>query len=473
MKKLFTSASRKLPVTFFAAIVVLFATLKSSAQTSSVCTDPANYIYGLTANGEIYPINVNNAVTGTATKDATYAGNAPGSANGLGYNPVNGKFYYFKRNADQSPQEFVSFAPATNTVTVLANSCMPAKVHTGCVSSTGAGYYTIDTEGNLGYYNIATNSWILITSSFKDQFSNDVSAIIKSQSAGDIAIDGLGNLWIITSGSSNFGVYKLSAPLPVAAIPEAIVTQVLAPSTPTPSGNIIAGIAFNPTGQIYLSTKYDERLYRLENNLTTTFIACFTTSDVGNDLTSCSFPMGTLPVVWKNFTATLNGRNNAQISWQVIEENNKGFYIQHKMNGTEWTDITYIQSKTSPEEIKSYSYTHQRIAGGKHYYRIRQVDIDGKESFSETRTVIVEDKSPVVTVWPNPATDNISLLNNGEGANLFIKAQVFDLSGRMVAEKKLQPGMNTVSISSLNRGMYMLKLYGADQTLFSQKIIKQ
>jgi hypothetical protein len=350
---------------------------------------------------------------------------------------------------------------------------MPAKVHTGCVSANGAGYYTIDIDGNFGYYNIATNSWTLITSSFKDQFNNDVSAVIQSQSAGDIAIDGLGNLWIITSSSSNYAVYKLNAPLPVTPVPQLSVTQVLAPSTPTPSGNIIAGIAFNPSGQIYLSTKYDERLYRLENNLTTTFIACFTTSDVGNDLTSCSFPMGTLPVVWKSFTATLSGKNNTQISWQVIEENNKGFYIQHKTNGTNWMDITFIQSRNSPEEIKSYAYLHQNLTGGKHYYRIRQVDIDGKESFSETRIITVGDKNPSVTVWPNPATDIISLQNNGEGGSLYIKAQLFDLSGRMVAEKKLQPGVNTLNVSSLNRGMYSLKLYSADQAFYSQQIIKQ
>jgi hypothetical protein len=472
MKKLFTSAGRKLPVIFFAAVVVLF-TAKSSAQTSSVCTDPANYIYGLTANGEIYPINVNNAVTGAATKNSTYAGNAPGSANGLGYNPVNERFYYFKRNVNMDPQEFVSFAPTTNTVTVLASSCMPAKVHTGCVSANGAGYYTIDIDGNFGYYNIATNSWTLITSSFKDQFNNDVSAVIQSQSAGDIAIDGLGNLWIITSSSSKYGVYKLNPPLPVTPVPQLSVTQVLAPSTPTPSGNIIAGIAFNPTGQIYLSTKYDERLYRLEDNLTTTFIACFSTSDVGNDLTSCSFPMGTLPVVWKNVTATLSGKNNAQISWQVIEENNKGFYIQHKTNGSNWIDIIFIPSRNSPEEIKSYAYLHQNIAGGKHYYRIRQVDIDGKESFSETRIISVSDKNAILTVWPNPATDNISLQNNGEGPGLFVKAQLLDLSGRIVAEKKLQPGVNTLSLSSLHRGMYLLKLYNAEQTIYSQQIIKQ
>src|SRR5215467_7772085 len=77
---------------------------------AQVCASPATTVYGMDDVGGIYPITMATAAVGARINPA-YTGNAPSSANAMGYNPGNGKFYYFKRNADQAPQEFVSFTP--------------------------------------------------------------------------------------------------------------------------------------------------------------------------------------------------------------------------------------------------------------------------------------------------------------------------------------------------------------------------
>lgn len=449
----------------------LFISHQTQAQISTVCTDPTNVIYGLTAGGAIYPINVNTAATGSVTKNTTYSGNGPTKSNALGYNSQDGKFYYFKRNVGTSPQEFVSFTPTTNTVSILANCPLPSEIHTGCIAANGLGYYTIDIDANMAYYNISTNSWTSITSTFKDQYNNDVSSIIKSQSAGDIAIDGNGNLWIITSNSSNFGVYKLSGPLPTSATTEVTVTQVLAPTTATPSNNMIAGIAFNTTGQIYLSTKNDNRLYRLENTLTTTYVGTFSTSDVGNDLTSCVFPMSVLPVTWLNFDAVAKGKKTIEINWDVLESRNTGFYIQHSTDGHTWQEIAFVQSKVNDNNIHRYSHTHFNEQNGKQFYRLKQVDTDKKESYSTIKTVTLTNEVSGVSIWPNPATETLNFYNMENDP--FTKAFVFDLSGRKVIEKPLREGLNTINISILNKGIYILKLEGSNPNAITKKIIKQ
>lgn len=451
----------------------VFSLSQASAQITTVCTDPDNVIYGLTGNGEIMEIDVNTGASGTVIKNNSYSGNSPNKANGMGYNYVDGKFYYFKRNVGTSPQEFVSFHPATGTVTILSTSTCTAEVHTGCVSSNGTGYYTVDTDGNLSYYNILTNSWTFITSNIVDQYGADVDAVIRSQNAGDMSIDGWGNIWLVTSSNSNYGLYRFPANLPTSPVASFTVTRVIAPTASTPTGQSFAGIAFNPTGQIYMATKNGNRLYRLENNLGLTFVGTLGTSDLGNDLTSCSFPYKILPVMWKGFSATLQKNNQITLNWEVFEQNNQGYYVEQSLDGVSWNSLGYVTAENNPNDLSAYTFTTMGSATGNIYFRLRTVDKAGRNGFSDVRMVTIQKTGAVVSVWPNPAHDNVQVSNIAEEGTPFQKARLYDLNGQMMMEKQLQPGLNNLSLSALKTGTYVLTLVAGNGKIQTQKIIKQ
>ena len=139
---------------FLICVCVLFTQL-SFAQ---VCSSPATTVYGLDDVGGIYPITVATAAVGARINPA-YTGNAPSSSNAMGYDPGSGKFYYFKRNADQAPQEFVSFNPATNTYTYLTSCPSTNNIKTGAVSADGQGYYCIDAAAVLYFYRFSSDKW--------------------------------------------------------------------------------------------------------------------------------------------------------------------------------------------------------------------------------------------------------------------------------------------------------------------------
>lgn len=449
---------------------------QAGAQISMVCTDPTNTIYGLTQAGTIYPINVNTAVCGAATKNGTYLGNSPAFSNALGYNPVNGRFYYFKRNVvSGAPQEFVSFNPLTGLVTILASSPFLSETHTGAVNVNGQGYYAIDIFGRLGYYDIAANSWTQITNSMVDQFGNNVTEVIQSQYAGDIAIDGYGNLWIVTSNATNFGVYRLQGPLPTTPQGQLTVTQRLAPTTATPSGNLIAGIAFNPSGQIYLSTKNDNRLYILENNLTTTFRGTFTVSDVGNDLTSCNFPIMVLPVKWNSFSALVKANTEVEINWSVLENQSAGYYIEHSTDGANWSNVSYIESTGAiNNNYNNYGYLFRNASEGRNFFRIRQVDLDGSTSYSEVRSVMIrKDGVTTFSVFPNPASGQINVEYNSSVGALGLSAVIYDIAGRQLITKNISTGITTINVQTLSPGVYYMKILGTGIHAETRKFVLQ
>src|SRR5580765_2970285 len=119
-------------------IVVCVCLLFTQLTYSQICSNPAGVIYGMDNNGAIFPITVATAVVGARINPA-YPGNAPAASNAIGYNPSNGRFYYFKRNADNAPQEFVSFDPSSNTYAILANCPTTNNIRTGCVNVNGTG----------------------------------------------------------------------------------------------------------------------------------------------------------------------------------------------------------------------------------------------------------------------------------------------------------------------------------------------
>ncbi|MES1217264.1 MAG: T9SS type A sorting domain-containing protein [Bacteroidota bacterium] len=464
----------KTTLSIFLPVLLMLCSSNIHSQITPTLGSPINYIYGLTSNGEIYEIDVKTAATNKVIKNNSYSGNSPSSANGLAYNPVDGKFYYFKRNVTSSPQEFVSFDPKTNTVTILASSTCAADVHTGSISNDGTGYYTVDTKGNLNYYNIVTNKWKVITSTIVDQFGSNVTAVIQAQSAGDMAFDGYGNAWLVTSSNSNYGVYKMSASMPTTSVASLTVTRIIAPTASTPSGNSIAGIAFNANGQIFMGTRGDDRLYLLENTSSLKYIAKFSNSDAGNDLTSLNFPIGSiLPVKWVSFNAAVQNENNIVLDWKVVEYQNKGFYVQHSLDGSDWENITFIPSKNVSEIVQNYSYSYNNNMNGTQYYRIKQVDIDDKETYTDVKIIALKNDRQSVAVWPNPAKDNICIVNDGTKDNQYTRVQLFDLSGRLFTEQQLQPGKNIINISRFAPGTYFVKVQNKNGIASSQKIIKQ
>jgi hypothetical protein len=458
-------------------IIILFLLViakQGISQITLVLGNPTTSIYGLTSNGVIYEINTNNAQITKTIKNNTYSGNSPSSSNGLAYNTVNGKFYYFKRNFSSGSQEFVSFSPTLGVLTILTTaSTITDDIHTGAITHDGKYYYTVDIQGVLHVYNIATNTWTKISSTIKDQSGTDVAAIIRTQNAGDIAVDGNGNLWMLTSSTTNYGLYKLAFPLPTTATATVTVTRVISPTAVTPTGNSFAGIAFNANGQIFLGTRGDDKLYLLQNNNSLTFIGNFNQSDAGNDLTSLNFPASVLPVKWVNFSASVENSSTVKLNWDVIEYQNKGFNVQHSADGSKWENVTFINSRKIQEVVQGYDYSYATPLSGKQYYRIEQVDIDGKLSYSDVKTVNLSSSSRELSMWPNPAKNVININNDGSNSGKYSTAQIYNLSGNLSLEKKLTEGLNTIDISNLPAGAYIVKAFNNAGNFYTQKIIKQ
>lgn len=172
-------------------------------------------------------------------------------------------------------------------------------------------------------------------------------------------------------------------------------------------------------------------------------------------------PCGVLPVDFKSFNAYRNKQKNEQIllKWEVAtEQNNKGFYVQRKTNG-EWQSIAFVPTKApggNSNATINYEYADQNITKNVTQYRLLQVDLDNKSSFSAVRTVLGTDQIASVLIYPNPSLNGkVNLVFNTQ--NSIKDVVVCDMTGRVVKYYP-QVSNNNLSIEDLKAGIYTIKI---------------
>jgi len=451
--------------------LLLVAVMCAQNAAAQLCSDPIDTIYGVEQNGDVVPINDNNAGIGpalTKSSDPGYPGSTS-DANAIGLDIQTGTFYYFQVNSSGG-QKFVSFQVSTNTYTVLAPSPISGGTVKGCVTADGTGYYCIDLSGQLCYYSILSNTWASVGSNMADQFGNDLGTTFTNLGNGDMTIDGLGNLWIIAASNSQWGLYKLNAPLPTSPQATLTLNQMVPPTQSTPSGLPFVGISSSATGQIFLCTTDD--LYVLLNNLTIAHINSFSTPGSVVDLTSCNYPLSILPLEWSRFSAIETGQKSVALLWSLYQQmNNKGYMVERSADGKTWDSIGYQINRQGSAET-SYEFTDAKPTNGVNYYRICAVDVDGNLSYSTTNAVDLAGHA-TVNLWPVPAKDVLTVQIGGSTNTNTAAMLIFNYADQKVMTNRLHWGANTVDIRSLAPGFYLVAVHLPNGDVVNEHFIKQ
>lgn len=171
---------------------------------------------------------------------------------------------------------------------------------------------------------------------------------------------------------------------------------------------------------------------------------------------------GPLPVTGLQFAAKRTSKDKVELKWSTLQEmNNKGFFIERKdENQQEFVSIGFVPSKSPDGNSTSplaYNSIDNNSFSGTSYYRLKQVDMDGKFSYSLVRFVNGEAaKAVTLKAWPVPSNGDVNVSVNGIDKDVL---QVFDMSGRLVKQVNVVNG-SVEKISGLRPGVYVLRLAG-------------
>ena len=200
-----------------------------------------------------------------------------------------------------------------------------------------------------------------------------------------------------------------------------------------------------------------------------TFVATgFCTSGT---LTSSSGDCATMivPIELMTFKARSTNNNAIELTWQTASEtNNVGFQIERSLDGETFTSIDFVKSQGESKTFKSYQFIdNQSVVNANNYYRLRQMDSDGKETVSKIVSVKTASKGKMM-VMPNPASTHVSLNFEGEQGVI----NVYDLLGRIVLTKTMSASdAQLMDISMLKTGHYIIEIK-VNKNVFKEKLVK-
>ena len=207
------------------------------------------------------------------------------------------------------------------------------------------------------------------------------------------------------------------------------------------------------------------------------------TSDAGvnfvDDGTAIINPeAGPMPVTLTRFTATLMQNNQVQVYWNTsMEINCKQFIVQRSYDSKIFSDQETVAGNGTTNLTHSYSVNDNvsSFTGSTIYYRLKQIDIDGKENLSKIIPVKLPKNNASAIVSPNPFRDFINI-NLQWDATEMVSAKIFSVQGReLIANQILvNKGNNNIKISDLSNlpsGNYILEIFSSSQKLI-KKIIK-
>ena len=180
---------------------------------------------------------------------------------------------------------------------------------------------------------------------------------------------------------------------------------------------------------------------------------------------------GPLPIELLTFTAK-NVRDEVELSWTTASElNNNYFLLERSADGRSFEYIATMSGNGTTLQQSNYHFMDTKPEFGINYYRLKQVDYDGKFTYSDiVNTQIVDNKE--VRVYPSKVKD-VFTIEKSKKIKDALTIKVFDLNGNLHLQSEIPADefKKELSVVNLTSGAYFVTVYYGE-AMKNFKIIK-
>jgi hypothetical protein len=181
-----------------------------------------------------------------------------------------------------------------------------------------------------------------------------------------------------------------------------------------------------------------------------------------------------LPVTWMSFTATRK-KSSIELDWSTASENSSDYFeVERSSDSRNFTTIGKITAAGTSYEQSKYSFEDNQPLTSNSYYRLKQVDKDGKSKYSTILIVKGQEEKLTIALSPQPMHErmNVSITGSTVKGNFIL----YNLSGSQLKSYPVNATNGNTSIqvdrNNLTSGIYFYKLISDNGALItSGKII--
>lgn len=210
--------------------------------------------------------------------------------------------------------------------------------------------------------------------------------------------------------------------------------------------------------------------FLLEGKITTS--GTFSASQENNKI---EFAIGKdnapLPLTWGNMNASREG-DYVNLYWETLSEKNTDrFEVEVSDDGTSFEKIGEVSASGNSSSTLSYRFVHYNSKNSIQYYRIRQVDLDQKFSYSKILVAAPAGSYAQKLRVSNPVGSEINIFFRESGLK---NIKVADVNGKVLLDTRSGGEHVVIPADTLPRGVYLLIAESTDgQYVGREKLIKQ
>jgi hypothetical protein len=174
-----------------------------------------------------------------------------------------------------------------------------------------------------------------------------------------------------------------------------------------------------------------------------------------------------LPVELKIFNTDCKN-DYTQVTWTTAsEKDNDIFELYKSLDANTWTKIYTVKGQGTKATETSYSYDD--IEKQSNYYRLKDIDFNGVENWSQIVFADCKTNTSKTEIYPNPAKDYITVSTPWEENTTL---RIITLHGEILKEERLISSQSYLSLKDLNSGIYIIEL-DKKGSMEQFKLIKQ
>lgn len=183
-----------------------------------------------------------------------------------------------------------------------------------------------------------------------------------------------------------------------------------------------------------------------------------------------AFANSPLPVKFVGFTVTRKS-NDVLIQWASSEEINAEMYhVERSLDGSNWNAIAYVAAVGNTSAVSNYSFTDKNVSAKIVYYRVKEVDFDGKTAVTTIRTIKTD-----VAVSSNDikiaAVNKKVLLQFTSEVKGQLTVRFVNHNGQVIDQQTINNATGQIVLNSKVSGNYIISLSNGQDINTAKQVI--
>jgi hypothetical protein len=174
------------------------------------------------------------------------------------------------------------------------------------------------------------------------------------------------------------------------------------------------------------------------------------------------FSQAPLPVEWISFDGK-SIQGDTHLSWATASEmNNEGYTVQFSTENNSWETIGFVNGKGNTSDFSHYNFVHQNAPKEKLYYKLIQVDYDGRIDESKIISLDNSMKGKDIEdfgIYPNPSIGT-STIDFGQVPTGSFDLNIYNSIGQLIESKNYTDfDKSIMSLNLPESGLYFVQIY--------------